>query len=185
MPRNWTGEPCSVKDLAVFLHTRPLKPIVFLTGRAEIGPRALGHRSIIMNPGNLRAQEILNTIKKRELWRPVAPIALEDDATLMFSPGTSDPYMLFDHAVLTAARSKIPACVHIDGTARLQTVGKDGCPIMRELLQEFKQLSGLGVLCNTSANLNGSGFFPDVASAIAWNKVDRIWGEGILYRRLL
>jgi carbamoyltransferase len=92
--------------------------------------------------------------------------------------------MLFDHEVRPQWAHRIPAVVRLDGTARLQTVGPDDDPFLHEVPSEYHALSGIPVLCNTSANLNGSGFFPDVASAVQWGRVDRIWSAGRLYRRV-
>lgn len=181
---DWMRTDCSIQQLAKLLATSAKEPVVFLHGRAEIGPRALGHRSIIMSPTSPYGQDVLNHIKGRESWRPVAPIALEEDAAEIFSPGTPDPYMLFDHSVNHEWREKIPAVVHLDGTARLQTIGDDDCSVVRELLYEFKKLTGIGVLCNTSANMNGSGFFPDVQSAMQWGKCRHIWNDGNLYCKI-
>jgi carbamoyltransferase len=92
--------------------------------------------------------------------------------------------MLFDHAVRRHWAHRIPAVVHLDGSARLQTVGPDD-PFLHEVLREYNALSGIPVLCNTSANFNGSGFFPDLDSAMRWGQVDRIWCDGRLYRRVI
>ena len=177
----WSNYQCSIGALADFLFNNPDQPVVFLHGRAEIGPRALGHRSLIMNPESKNGQAVLNDIKGRESWRPVAPIALERHAAMAFLPGSPDPYMLFDHDVRLEWRHRIPAVVHMDGTARLQTVGSDGCPAVKELLESFALRSGYGILCNTSANLNGSGFFPDVSSAMKWGKCDYIWSDNVMH----
>jgi carbamoyltransferase len=155
---------------------------VVLDGRAELGPRALGSRSIIAPATSPKMKDRLNEVKDREPYRPVAPICLEEAAPGVFTPGTPDPYMLFDHEVRPEWRARIPAIVHLDGTARLQTVGR-GDGAVRRLLESYFEASGIPVLCNTSANLKGSGFFPDVASALAWGRVDLVWSEGTLYRR--
>ena len=177
----WAKHNCSIKELAAIIVSHPT---VVLYGRAEAGPRALGHRSIFANPADIESKNTLNKFKNREHWRPVAPIAKEERTAAIFSPGTPDPYMLFDHEVRPEWKERIPAVVHIDGTARLQTVSeKDGCPVVRELLTEFETLTGLPVLCNTSANFNGSGFFPDIASAQRWGQTKFIWANGILYER--
>ncbi len=91
--------------------------------------------------------------------------------------------MLFDHVVRPDWRDRIPAVLHLDDTARLQTVGPDDDPTLRAILARYQSLSGVPVLCNTSANFNGTGFFPDVESALAWGKVDRVWSDGTLYTR--
>ncbi|MEU0742331.1 carbamoyltransferase C-terminal domain-containing protein [Streptomyces sp. NPDC006134] len=124
----------------------------------------------------------MNRIKDREPYRPVAPICLEEEAPKVFSPGTPDPHMLFDHEVRPDWEERIPAVVHLDGTAWLQTVGR-GDDVLFTVLSAYHRFSGIPVLCNTSANLNGHGFFPDVASAARWGRVSRIWSDGTLYRR--
>jgi carbamoyltransferase len=159
------------------------EPVVLLHGRAELGPRALGGRSIIAPAADPAMKQRLNDIKKREHYRPVAPICLAEHAPGIFSPGTPDPYMLFDHEIRPDWRDQIPAVIHLDGTARLQTVGPSDDPMLRELLAVYHDLSGIPVLCNTSANLHGSGFFPDVASALNWGKVRYVWTGGILHEK--
>ncbi|MBL1082315.1 nodulation protein U [Streptomyces actinomycinicus] len=181
-PDDWTATPCTPAQLAQELHESG-EPVVVLHGRAELGPRALGGRSILAAPTQAAMKDELNRIKGRESYRPVAPICLVEEAPALFDPGTPDPYMLFEHDVRPEWLDRIPAVVHLDGTARLQTVSGDDDPFLAEVLTAYHRLSGVPVLCNTSANLNGHGFFPDVASAMAWGKVDRIWSDGVLHRR--
>lgn len=175
----WSAGPCDLKELAGLLADTG-EPVVVLTGRAELGPRALGHRSIIAPATTSGMQDRLNELKKRERYRPVAPICLEDCAPEVFSPGTPDPYMLFDHQVRPAWRNRVPAIVHVDGSARLQTVGPDN-GVMFDLLTAYAERTGVPVLCNTSANFEGSGFFPDVASALRWGRTRYVWSEGTLF----
>jgi carbamoyltransferase len=155
-------------SLALLLLSEPDEPIVFLDGKAELGPRALGNRSIIANPSSAAMKDKLNTAKRRESWRPVAPICLETRATDFFNPGTADPYMLFDHRALPAAVQFAPAIVHEDGTARLQTVNRRQHPLIAEMLRVMDEMAGLPIVANTSANYNGRGFFPDLDSAMQW-----------------
>jgi carbamoyltransferase len=178
----WNEMTLSVKELANLIHTSN-EPVVLLHGRAELGPRALGNRSIISSAVSPSTKEILNLIKNREGYRPVAPICIEEDAPEIFDPGTPDPYMLYDHKLRDGWQKKIPAICHLDGTARLQTIGFADNPVIFELLTEYKKLSGLPVLCNTSANFNGRGFFPDVASAVEWGKVNFVWSEKKMFYR--
>jgi carbamoyltransferase len=177
------GEPCSVEDLAFMLMANPEEPIVVLNGRCEVGPRALGNRSIISSAILRRNKDMINHIKGREDFRPVAPICLESFAPRAFDPGTPDPYMLFEHRLRFGWDDVVPAAVHLDGTARLQTVNEEQNPVMAKLLTEYGRLSGIPILCNTSANFNGAGFFPDIASALRWRGVKKVWSEGRLYRR--
>ncbi|GES32572.1 carbamoyltransferase N-terminal domain-containing protein [Streptomyces angustmyceticus] len=178
----WRVRTCSAKDIADLLF-RTGQPVVFLNGRAELGPRALGGRSIISPATSPAMKDLLNELKGRESYRPVAPVCLVDRAPEVFEPGTPDPYMLFEHRVRQDWLDRIPAVVHLDGTARLQTVSPEHDDVLHEVLTEYHRLSGVPVLCNTSANLNGSGFFPDVASVIEWGRVNYVWSDGELYYR--
>jgi carbamoyltransferase len=178
----WSQEKCDAARLAEVLHIEQ-EPVVVLNGRAELGPRALGGRSVVAAPTDQKMKERLNEAKLRAHYRPVAPICLESEAEKIFEPGTPDPYMLFDHQVREEYLARIPAVVHLDGTARLQTVNEFADPFIAELLAEYAKLSEIPVLCNTSANLNGCGFFPDVRSAAEWGRVPLIWNNGYLYRK--
>jgi carbamoyltransferase len=177
---DWQKLPFSVKELAYLLHETQ-EPVVVLHGKAELGPRALGNRSIIGAATSPRMKDILNDIKKREPYRPVSPICLVERAEEIFEPGTEDPYMLFDHRVRENWIAKIPAIMHLDGTARLQTVSAKHNKMLASLLKAYDALSGVPVLCNTSANYNGSGFFPDIQSVTEWGGVKYVWGDDILY----
>lgn len=179
LPASWASRPCTLDELAELLAVEG-EPVVVLTGRAEIGPRALGHRSIIAPATDTAMRDKLNDLKQRAYYRPVAPICLEEAAPSVFSPGTRDPYMLFEHQVRPEWRDRVPAVVHVDGSARLQTVGPDN-PAMYQLLVAYQRRTGVPVLCNTSANFNGSGFFPDVASAVRWGRTRYVWSEGTLF----
>ena len=183
MPPGWGVRPCNLRELARVMHERG-KPVLFLGGRAELGPRALGNRSILAPAVDARMKQHLNTIKDREDYRPVAPICLEQHATEVFDPGGSDPYMLYDHQVRPAWVERVPAILHHDGSARLQTVTAAQNPAVHELLSAYHALSGVPLLCNTSANHKHKGFFPDLASAAAWQGTDLIWSGGRLYARI-
>ncbi|NOJ44644.1 carbamoyltransferase C-terminal domain-containing protein, partial [Bradyrhizobium australiense] len=181
VPPEWEAAPCSVHEVAIILASN--KPVVFLAGRAELGPRALGSRSILAAATSAGMKDHLNDIKLREHFRPVAPICLEDRAPDIFNPGTPDPYMLFDHETRAEWRDKIPAVVHLDGSARLQTIARASQHKVAELLVEYEKLTGIPLLCNTSANHHGRGFFPDVASACQWGRVEHIWSDGVLWTK--
>ncbi|HEY5835768.1 carbamoyltransferase N-terminal domain-containing protein [Streptomyces sp.] len=178
----WTVTSCTPQELAGVLHETGM-PVVVVNGRAELGPRALGGRSILAAPTEASMKELLNKVKDREHYRPVAPICLTEYAPEIFSPGTPDPHMLFDHDVRPEWAERIPAVLHLDGTARLQTVCREDDEVLEAVLREYHRLSGVPVLCNTSANYNGRGFFPDVASAMTWGRIDRVWSEGTLFTR--
>jgi carbamoyltransferase len=181
-PAGWASQPCGPEQLAALLHERG-EPVVVLHGSAEMGPRALGGRSILAPAVRPEMKDRLNRIKDREDYRPIAPVCLEEEGPRVFDPGTPDPYMLFDHRLRPGWAERVPAVVHLDGTARLQTVGPDDDPVLRRILVEYHRLSAVPVLCNTSANASGRGFFPDVPSAAAWGRVPLIWSENRLYVR--
>ncbi|SIT43557.1 Nodulation protein U [Paraburkholderia ribeironis] len=181
VPPGWTVSSCSIAELARILAEN--KPVVFLAGRAELGPRALGARSILAAATSPGMKDLLNDVKHREHFRPVAPICLEDRALAIFCPGTPDPYMLFDHQTREEWRDRIPAAVHLDGSARLQTVARNSEHPVAQLLIEYEKLTSLPLLCNTSANHHGRGFFPDAASACEWGRVEHVWCDGLLFNK--
>lgn len=126
------------------------------SGRSEVGPRALGHRSIFADPRRPEVRETLNArIKERENWRPFAPIVLEEDTSALFGSELRVPYMNKVAPALVVA--PIQAAAHADGSARLQTVSADEpeLALVRELLLEVKARTGYGVLLNTSLNVRG------------------------------
>jgi carbamoyltransferase len=178
----WRAEDCDLVQLAEVLDVSG-EPIVFLQDRAELGPRALGHRSILADARDASMRDWLNEIKDRDAYRPVAPICLEHRAAEIFEPGRRDPFMLFEHHVRDPWRVQIPAVLHVDGTARIQTVAAADEPAVFELLTAFDARTGVPVLCNTSANFSGRGFFPDAASAARWGRCKHVWVEGKLYTR--
>jgi carbamoyltransferase len=131
------------------------KVIGWYQGRMEFGPRALGSRSILASPINASMQQRLNEIKDREDFRPVAPVVLEEDAGDWFENASFSPFMLFVYNVKEDKADKIPAVRHVDGTARIQTINEEQHPAYYNLLKEFKKLTGVPVLVNTSFNTRG------------------------------
>jgi carbamoyltransferase len=167
--RSWTGD-----ELAARLRTArlpfdtPADPadavaealardeiVGYFQGRSEYGPRALGHRSLLAHPGNPANTERLNDVKGREQFRPIAPLVLAEHAADIFNGPLPSPYMLFVHDVDPAWRDRIPAVVHVDGTARIQTVDRDTEPLLARVLERFEARTGLPVLVNTSMNTAG------------------------------
>ena len=145
---SYNGENAGVKDVASILQGN--RSVGVFYGRAEAGQRALGNRSILFNPLNPDAKEIVNRIKRREWYRPFAAMVLEEDAHLYFENLCSNPSMTVCFPVKSDI---IPGVTHVDGTSRVQTVDKNH--FLYDLLQEFKQLTGHGILLNTSFNLAG------------------------------
>jgi carbamoyltransferase len=125
-------------------------------GRSEFGPRALGDRSILGDPRRPEMKDILNRrVKFRQAFRPFAPIVIYELAKDIFIGEDESPFMLRAKQVKPEWRDKIPAIVHVDGTARVQTVSREDNPRMYDLLVEFDKLTGVPVLVNTSFNIKG------------------------------
>lgn len=136
-------------------------------GRAEIGPRALGHRSILAAPtGSSTANRVNNEIKRREFWRPFAPICLEARAEEWFEGCVQSPYMMFAYKVREGREASIPAVTHVDGTARVQTVNASQESWLTSLLTKFELLTGTPILLNTSLNLKGMPMTNDACAAV-------------------
>lgn len=131
------------------------KIVAWYQGRMEFGPRSLGARSILASPINPDMQARLNEIKDREDFRPVAPVVLEEDASDWFENAETSPFMLFVYPVKDEKADSIPAVRHTDGTARVQTINKNQHPLYHELITQFKALTGVPVLVNTSFNTRG------------------------------
>jgi carbamoyltransferase len=147
------------------------KVIGWFQGRFEWGPRALGHRSIIADPGNPLMKDIVNTkIKFREPYRPFAPSVLAEQAENYFDlPNAAihypARYMLYVVPVKPEKRSVLPAITHVDGTGRLQTVFREHSPRYYSLIERFGQATGLPVVLNTSFNLKGEPIVTTPANA--------------------
>jgi carbamoyltransferase len=130
--------------------------VAWFQGRSEYGPRALGHRSLMAHPGNPANLERLNDVKGREQFRPVAPMVLLERADEAFTGGPiPSPYMLFTHRVRDGWRERIPAVVHVDGTARIQTIDAAGEPLVHRMISGFERRTGLPIVVNTSLNTAG------------------------------
>lgn len=142
------------REVAQAIHAN--KAIGWFQGRMEFGPRALGNRSIIGNATFNGMKDILNLrIKKREPFRPFAPIVLEEKCSEYFHLSIKSPYMLLAPLVRKEMRAKVPAITHVDGTARVQTCDQTSNVRLRKLITEFEKLSGVPVIINTSFNRKG------------------------------
>ncbi|MFJ4775684.1 carbamoyltransferase [Streptomyces sp. NPDC088762] len=140
--------------------------VAWFQGRSEYGPRALGHRSLLAHPGHAGNLERLNDVKGREQFRPVAPMVLAERAPDIFDGPLPSPYMLFVHDVAADWRERIPAVVHVDGTARIQTVDPRTEPLVARMLTEFERRTGLPVVVNTSLNTAGRPMVDDPRDAL-------------------
>jgi carbamoyltransferase len=141
--------------------------VAWFQGRSEYGPRALGHRSLLAHPGMPGNTERLNAVKGREQFRPIAPMVLAEKAHEIFGRGPmSSPYMLFVHDVRPGWRDRIPAVVHVDGTARVQTVDRHRDPLLARMLEQFEARTGVPVVVNTSLNTAGRPMVDDPRDAL-------------------
>jgi carbamoyltransferase len=131
--------------------------IGIISGRCEVGPRALGHRSIIAYPAHPGIKDLINSkIKVREWWRPFAPVCRECDVEKYFDIIAPCEYMLYSAHVKPEWREKLPSITHIDGSARLQIIkNKEDNPVLWEILQYLNDVDKCAVLLNTSFNLGG------------------------------
>lgn len=155
----------------------------WVNGRYEIGPRALGNRSIIAAPFAEDTRVRLNEIKQREQFRPIAPVCLKEDAAEWFGCHGDSPHMLY---TFQATTTELKAVTHVNGTARIQTVTPSSNKALHSLLQAFRQRTGYGVLCNTSLNFNGRGFINtivDLARYADRHGLDGFVVEGRAYLR--
>ncbi|WP_405814161.1 carbamoyltransferase [Streptomyces sp. NBC_01390] len=130
------------------------KIVGWFQGRMEFGQRALGNRSILADPRNARMRDqVNNAVKFREPWRPFAPAVLAEDFAAYFGSEPAVPFMERTLSVQPEAQNLIPAAVHVDGTARPQTVTADTNPLFHQLISRFRDLTGVGAVLNTSFNL--------------------------------
>ena len=137
--------------------------IAVMRGRCEIGPRALGNRSLLADPRDKEMLTRLNQIKKRESYRPIAPVCTAEAARVFFDMPCEDRYMLYFSKVRD---DRVPAVTHVDGTARVQVVGRRDNPFVWALLNRFGEQTGVPILCNTSLNFKGAGFLDNVSDLL-------------------
>ena len=129
--------------------------IGWFQGKMEWGPRALGNRSILCDPRRANIREILNLkIKRRESFRPFAPSILLDDVVSWFEENHAVPFMMQVFKIIEDKRKEIPAVTHADGTGRLHTVDKESNPLYYMLINQFKKITGVPMILNTSFNEN-------------------------------
>lgn len=155
--------------------------LAWVCGKYEIGPRALGNRSILAAPFRESTRTRLNDIKQREQYRPIAPVCLEEDAARWFGCDHPSPYMLYTYSAITDA---LAAVTHVNKTARIQTVSCESNRSLYDLLVAFKARTGYGVLCNTSLNFNGRGFInkiDDLSSYVIKHNLDGFVVDGRSY----
>ena len=133
------------------------KIVAIFQGGSEWGPRALGNRSILFDPRNPDAKDIVNKVKKREWYRPFAGTILLEHANDYFEMVTikETPYMSYAIPAKQKAKDEVPGIIHVDGTCRIQTVTREQNKHFYDLIEEFYKQTGVPILFNTSFNLAG------------------------------
>lgn len=174
---NIQGEDVSTKEIANYLSQS--KIVAVYKGQAEAGPRALGNRSILFDPRNSKAKDIINTVKNREWYRPFAGSVLKEHMKDYFETHhiESSPFMTISFQVKEDKKNIIPGIIHIDNSCRIQSVDKD-IPHFYDLLKEFKSITNVSVLLNTSFNMAGEALVESLEDAInTFNKtkIDILW----------
>jgi carbamoyltransferase len=155
------------------------KIVAVYNGQAEAGPRALGNRSILFDPRNTESKKIINKVKNREWYRPFAGSVLKSDVQEYFETHglTESPFMTVSFQVKDEKKNVIPGVVHVDGSCRIQTVDKSILHFYN-VLTEFKKITGVSVLLNTSFNLAGEALVETPSDAIeTFNRsgIDVLW----------
>jgi carbamoyltransferase len=146
--------------------------VAVASGRAEYGPRALGNRSILADPRDPNIKDKVNNIKQRELFRPFAPVIMEECADKWFDMNFASPYM--QYTVRCLQPEKVPSIVHADGTSRVQTVNKNQHRGLYRVLNKFYLETGIPMLLNTSLNIKGQPLLNDELDIIKWEDLYKV-----------
>jgi len=169
---NWDGPYLGYElggkypSVEIFEELKKNKIVAVANGRAEYGPRALGNRSILADPRDPNIKDKVNKIKQRELFRPFAPVVMEEHASKWFDMSFTSPYM--QYAVKCLKPKQIPSVVHVDGTSRVQTVNRYQHPGLWRVLNKFYLETGVPILLNTSLNIKGQPLLNDEKDIDAW-----------------
>ena len=155
------------KDVANLILQKNI--VALYQGRAEAGPRALGNRSILYDPRDINGRDIVNTIKKREYYRPFAGSVLEEHANEWFDMAglKSSPFMMYAVKTKENMRNKVPALQHNDGTSRIQTINKTQNVNFYNLIMEFYNITGVPMVLNTSFNMAGDTLVNNMQDAVS------------------
>jgi carbamoyltransferase len=140
--------------------------VVIYNGRSEFGPRALGQRSILADPRRAELAARLNRIKERDTFMPFAPAILEERATEWLVDGLQSPFMSFTGAMHSQLAHRIPAVIHYDGSARVQTIDGTDRSLLRRIVEEFYVRTGIPLVLNTSFNRGGEPIVESVDDAV-------------------
>lgn len=158
------------QNIEIVNYLRKYKICGLARDRAEFGPRALGNRSLLADPREVKIKDRVNKIKKRQEFRPFAPVILEEYASEYFQmPTISSPYMQF--TVKCKRPDLFPAIVHVDGTSRVQTLSKKDNPKFRKLLELWYEKTGCPMLLNTSLNIKGQPIINNETQVREWENL--------------
>jgi carbamoyltransferase len=177
-----TWREATPRDVAELLAAHQV--VAWVVGGSEMGPRALGHRSILADPRHPDMRDYLNTVvKHREVFRPYAPSALVEHAGKWFEFSGESPFMLLVPRVVASCRSLVPSITHVDGTARLQTVSAADAPDYHAVIAAFNDLTGVPLVLNTSFNDAGEPIVETPVHALCTfvrTELDHLYIDGIL-----
>jgi carbamoyltransferase len=177
-PRGELDRLVTAYDLPIYIEQESISPrevaslldhheiIALFQGRQEVGPRALGNRSILAAPTTEARDRTNRLVKYREPWRPFAPTVLEEEVGRFFDINRPEPFMTVIYGVLPETRSGIEGITHVDGTARLQSVNQGQNRLFYDIIREFYQISGIPMVLNTSFNINGQPIVRSVYDAV-------------------
>jgi carbamoyltransferase len=161
------------QEIATFIWQNEI--VAIFQGRSEAGPRALGNRSILFNPCNPKAKDIVNRVKGRESFRPFAATVLKEHAHEWFDLAGMEesPSMMYAVDALPSVYDKIPGVLHVDKTCRIQTLTEEQNPVYYELIKAFQVYSKVPLVFNTSFNLAGEPLVESPTDAIdTFNRSD-------------
>ena len=176
----------STEDIVRIIKRGEIIGLVF--GDSEIGPRALGNRSIICDPSFENMKDILNKkVKFREWYRPFAPVSMLEDASLYFHNVFESKYMSYAPKVKEEYHNKLRSITHVDDTSRLQTVSNDGHSVFRDILNELKNQNHIPVILNTSFNIKGFPILTTIEDALFVldnTELDHVIVEGYIFSKV-
>lgn len=179
VPHDYEIEGVSANETDIANLLSQGKVVAVYNSQAEAGPRALGNRSILFDPSNAQSKKIINKVKNREWYRPFAGSVLKSDVREYFETHglTESPFMTVSFQVKEEKKNVIPGIVHVDGSCRIQTVD-ESIPHFHNVLTEFKKITGVSVLLNTSFNLAGEALVEtpeDAVNTFNRSSIDILW----------
>lgn len=179
------GKKAEINKIVEDLSSNKILGVV--QGKSEHGPRALGNRSIICSPIPSDMKDVLNAkVKHREWFRPFAPVVRLEDVSEYFEWEGESRWMNFCPKVREQYKSKLPAVTHVDGTARVQTITREQNPFIYDLITQFKEKTGIGVLVNTSFNVDGKPIlssYKDAFKVFDETQLDRLYLNGYYFSK--